>query len=255
MTDASKLEPPQVEWTPEMVARFWDYEVTRPHNFFAYQVGGAVIARMRRYLPVGARVLDYGAGTGYLLEDLMAAGYRCGGIEHGAGAVAALKSKLAGEELLLGIWHVDETDKLAARFDAAFLTEVVEHLYDRDLNASLDKIHALLVPGGRLIITTPNEEELSQNMIMSPESGRLFHRWQHVRSWSAATLSAHVRACGYEIVVAGATDFLISPAAGRRLRPLWQRAGIAIARRAAGALVPEWKPPHLFLVAEKPKRP
>lgn len=33
--------------------------------------------------------------------------------------------------------------------------------------------------GGALIITTPNEENLEDNMVYCPVSNTIFHRWQH----------------------------------------------------------------------------
>lgn len=244
---------PLVEWTPEMVARFWDFELTRPWNFFAYQAGAALIARVRKYVPANARVLDYGAGAGFLMEDLLAAGYRCGGVEHGEGAVAALRKKFAGEQNVIGLWHIREAVNLETEFDAAFLTEVVEHLYDPELDTCLTQIMRLLVPGGRLVVTTPNEENLADNMIMSPESGRLFHRWQHVRSWSAATLRQHLEKRGFRTVAAATTNLMTSPRLGRRQRPAWQRWGIATAATAATALVPSLRKANLIMVVEKPK--
>lgn len=255
MTDKQQEDaaPRLVEWTPEMIARFWDFELSRPWNFFAYQAGGALIARVRKYLQADARVVDYGAGAGFLMEDLLAAGYRCAGVEHGGGAVAALKKKFAGDKKVIGIWHVSEVAGLEAGFDAAFLTEVVEHLYDADLDTCLAQIARILVPGGRLVVTTPNEENLDDNMIMSPESGRLFHRWQHVRSWSGASLRRYLEERGFKTVAVTTSNLLTSPRLGRRQRPAWQRWGIATAATAATAVIPSLRKANLIVVVEKPK--
>jgi 2-polyprenyl-3-methyl-5-hydroxy-6-metoxy-1,4-benzoquinol methylase len=254
LTDNRQEEatPPLVQWTPEMVARFWDFELSRPWNFFAYQAGSALIARVRKYLPANARIVDYGAGAGFLMEDLLAAGYRCGGVEHGEGAVAALKKKFQGKANVIGLWHVREVVGLEARFDAAFLTEVVEHLYDAELETCLAQIDRLLVPGGRLVVTTPNEENLADNMIMSPETGRLFHRWQHVRSWSATTLRQYLEDRGFLAVAVATTNLLTSPRLGHRQRPAWQRWGIATAALAATTVVPTLRKANLIVIVEKP---
>ena len=82
-------------WTPQMVARFWAHEAKTPENYFGFQVGMAVVRHMRRHLARVHRIADYGAGTGYLVEDLVASGYRCGAVEFGETAVAALRARFA----------------------------------------------------------------------------------------------------------------------------------------------------------------
>jgi hypothetical protein len=41
---AMSKEPPieELTWTPQMIARFWDYENRFQENFFTYQVGRAL---------------------------------------------------------------------------------------------------------------------------------------------------------------------------------------------------------------------
>jgi hypothetical protein len=70
---------------------------------------------------------------------------------------------------------------------------VVERLYDEALAATLRNCRALLRPGGRLFITTPNDERLEDSIVYCPVSNVTFHRWQHVRSWNSTTLPAALR--------------------------------------------------------------
>jgi hypothetical protein len=37
-------------------------------------------------------------------------------------------------------------------------------------------------------------------MILCPATGKVFHRWQHVRSWSPASLSARLRDRQFEVL-------------------------------------------------------
>ena len=48
------------------------------------------------------------------------------------------------------------------------------------------------------MITTPNEEVLSNNAVFCPECGHEFHRWQHLRSWSADSLASALARHGFE---------------------------------------------------------
>jgi len=232
-----------------MVERFWAHEARTPENFFGYQVGLSVVRRMRRHLLPARRIADYGAGAGFLVDDLLANGYAVGAIEFGPAAVRALTAKFATRAGFLGAWEVNEVVATAAeRFDAIFLTEVVEHLYDSELLPCLHNIRALLREEGLLIITTPNAEDLSKSMMTSPESGRLFHRWQHVRSWTGETLASAVSAQGFEVIEVAATDFAAYPAALHRTHSMpirWLRAG----SKQVFNLFRRRLPPHLYLVA------
>jgi 2-polyprenyl-3-methyl-5-hydroxy-6-metoxy-1,4-benzoquinol methylase len=240
----------ELVWTPPMIARFWNFESRRPQNFFTYQVGAALIQYFRRYLNSASRIVDYGAGPGFLVEDLIAAGHQCAAIEFAPDAVGLLSTKLAGKPKFLGAYHVDEISAMDGRFDLAFVIEVVEHLYDNDLDTCLDAVRRLLAPGGLLIVTTPNEEDRAHSFIMNPETGRVFHRWQHVRSWSAATLQREICRRGFDCVEIGATDLGASIKAVRRSFPWPVRLGRAALKRLYRLLRRETAP-HLYMVARK----
>src|SRR5207302_11461340 len=49
-----------------------------------------------------------------------------------------------------------------------------------------------LRPGGYLILTTPNNENLEASACICPECGCIFNRWQHVRSWTRGTLTRYL---------------------------------------------------------------
>ncbi|MGE5512431.1 MAG: methyltransferase domain-containing protein [Bacteroidota bacterium] len=249
MSQSASAKPDELVWTPEMVGRFWAHEAKTPENYFGYQVGMAVVRYMRPHLAGARRIVDYGAGLGFLVDDLLASGYQCGAAEFGADAVDALGAKFKGRPGFLGAWQANQPVNPSERFHAAFLMEVVEHLYDAELRACLENIKALLAPGGLLLVTTPNEEDLSKSMIMSPETGRLFHRWQHVRSWNEVTLAEALRQHGFTTLACAATDFSCSPAALQRIYPLPLRVLRAGAKRALRLIDRTRKLPHLYAVA------
>ena len=62
MSDAPPLE--ELTWTPQMVARYWDYENRFQENFFTYHVGRVLVKHFRRFLNKPKRLIDYGAGAG-----------------------------------------------------------------------------------------------------------------------------------------------------------------------------------------------
>jgi 2-polyprenyl-3-methyl-5-hydroxy-6-metoxy-1,4-benzoquinol methylase len=101
-------------------------------------------------------VLDVGCATGYVALALMRAGHRVTGIE--------LNAAMAGIARKLGV-HVLEHDLeeplplQAATVDAVHACEVLEHLFDTE--SFLRELHRVLVPGGVLILSTPNLNSLA----------------------------------------------------------------------------------------------
>lgn len=236
----------ELVWSPEMVHRFWAYEQTRPENFFSYQVGRVLVRRFRKHLT--GRVLDYGCGLGFLIEDMLNAGISCGGVEFTTDFATRLNTSFDNRQGFLGVRVPGNFSEWRGTFDAIFLVEVVEHLYDEDLRKTLTSIHGLLRPGGVLIVTTPNNENRSANFLCSPESGRLFHRFQHVRSWSRESLTSFVMEHDLKVTEIGETDFSAHVLALGRTQPFFYRLLRGIVRKF------NIETPHLYAVAVKSER-
>jgi 2-polyprenyl-3-methyl-5-hydroxy-6-metoxy-1,4-benzoquinol methylase len=235
----------ELRWTPEMVRRFWDYVQTQPENYFSFQVGRVIANKFGKYIKRAKRIVDYGAGPGFLLEDLLHAGAQVGAVEFSPESLAELNRKFHGTPGFLGARNPDASDGFTDSFDVAFLVEVVEHLYDDELARCLSQVRSLLRPNGSLIVTTPNEEDRSKQFIVSPESGLLFHRFQHVRSWSVASLVAALESHGFRCVEANTIDFGASVHALSRTKSLPFRIARSIAKHALP------KKPQLYAVVTK----
>lgn len=115
-----------------------------------------VAARLRlieELVPLaGARVIDCGCGAGGYVRALRRRGVDAIGIEHSAEKVAEYRR---GEEPE----RVEQGDLEAMRFadgafDVALLNEVLEHVPDEQ--RALREIRRVLVPGGKLIVFSPN---------------------------------------------------------------------------------------------------
>lgn len=114
--------------------------------------------RMRRLVAACLRssprsVLDLGCGRGFLLSavhrELPDA--RCIGVEVSESAADGLRG--TGIE----VYVQDVTGRLPASdasIDLVVMGELIEHVVDPD--ACIDEIRRVLVPGGTLIVTTPN---------------------------------------------------------------------------------------------------
>ncbi len=102
-------------------------------------------------LPRGARVLDCGAATGFLMQVAQGMGWDPFGAElseFGAGEIA----KRFGKD------HVHQGQLEAApwsdgHFDAVTMCDYVEHV--RDPEGTLRRVHCLLKKGGKVAITMP----------------------------------------------------------------------------------------------------
>jgi SAM-dependent methyltransferase len=96
----------------------------------------------------GDRMLDYGAGTGALVESMRAGGTLCDGYEFSTEAreycrnMRGITLNSSREEIPSGHYHL------------VTLIEVIEHL--RDPRVSLASLRDCLKPGGVLFVTTPN---------------------------------------------------------------------------------------------------
>jgi SAM-dependent methyltransferase len=233
-------EPHEVEWTPEKVGRVWDHygsiDAFRPLYFSAHS-GDAIVARADAEVGLqGKRVLDFGSGHGDLLAHLFRSGVAAHGLEFSAGSAAATRVRLASEDRFRGIEVADDVPSPYpdGSFDVVFLVEVVEHLLDAQLEPTVRELSRLLAPGGHVVATAPNAEDLVLEDVHCPDCGATFHRWQHQRSLTAASLAALFP--GFEPVQTEALDW--GDARRSRLRRLLRRGGGV---------------PHLLYVGRRPE--
>lgn len=49
---------PQMEWTPERVQRFWDYESAFPQRYFTYTRSASLVKRVDSHIKAGDTLLD-----------------------------------------------------------------------------------------------------------------------------------------------------------------------------------------------------
>lgn len=100
-------------------------------------------------------LLEFGAGVGNLIVQLQANAY--------SGNITGVDLMARPQDLPQSIeWHQadlnDKTDLPAESFDAIISTEVIEHL--ENPRAVFRELSRLLRPGGKLILTTPNQESI-----------------------------------------------------------------------------------------------
>ena len=202
-----------VEWNDKKVGQLWDFYNNYPafeDLWFSKAVGRGIIKFASKFKTISGDVLDYGMGKGhfatYLLENKMVNVYGCDFSEE---TVLNNEQRFKNESYFKGCVLIKEfpSSFKENQFDYVFLIEAIEHLTDNYLHPTLIEIHRVLKPGGVVIITTPNNEDLNKQNVICPDCGCVFHRVQHVRSFTAASLKRLVNKHGFIDLFCDATDF------------------------------------------------
>jgi ubiquinone/menaquinone biosynthesis C-methylase UbiE len=105
----------------------------------------------------GERVLDLGSGAGDLTADLAGAGAMATGIDVAEAALRRARARHPGVTFLLA--PIDGALPLDDRsFEVVWASEVIEHV--ADTARWLSEVRRVLVPSGRLLLTTPSHGRL-----------------------------------------------------------------------------------------------
>jgi 2-polyprenyl-3-methyl-5-hydroxy-6-metoxy-1,4-benzoquinol methylase len=192
-------------WTDELIQRFWDAvgRTSLDELSFGKLAGPRLVDLLSEYLSPGTVVCDYGAGGGHLARLLIEHGFPTAIYEPSRQRAEKLSRELDSLEGFLGVASGEAHDK----FNVVIMSEVVEHLPDGVLRRALERAAALLVPGGKLVITTPNNESLEQGSVYCPRCNSFFHRWQHLRSFTTQSLADLLERNGFKAESIGLVDF------------------------------------------------
>ena len=194
-----------VRWTPELVTKFWTgVSATRLSELsFAKLNSSYLLELIQPHLQPEGRHLDFGAGEGDLLLMMLERGYRTGAYEPAARGSARIQEAIRDNPRFLGTIKNGESEP----FDIVLMVEVIEHLLDQDLPVILETISGFLKRDGRLIVTTPNAEDLDLASVYCPNCDTFFHRWQHMRSFTEEMLERFLQQYGFERIVMHKVDF------------------------------------------------
>jgi 2-polyprenyl-3-methyl-5-hydroxy-6-metoxy-1,4-benzoquinol methylase len=250
------FEPHRLRWTSEETEHFWDWYSTHtaPGRYFSEMVGDELVRYAAPYLTASTRVLDFGCGPGYLMSRLLEEGLDVEGVDFSQRSVDLARERLAARGLSANVSNIDSlpTDLPSSSIDMVFLVETVEHLTDEHLESTLAEVLRLLVPGGVLLVTTPNQEDLAAAETMCPECGAIYHAVQHVRSWTPRELQARLNSSGFATVTVETLD-LHRQQALRRMGPVRRLASRLKSRLAAtGDSAGDGGAPNLVAVVRRP---
>lgn len=106
----------------------------------------------------GGRLLDVGAGSGWLVENMCALGWKAEGLDFDPQSVAAARAR----GLVMHAGSLAAQGFATGSFDAVTMSHSIEHVHDPV--AWLAEVLRILKSGGRLALATPNTRSFGHAM-------------------------------------------------------------------------------------------
>ncbi len=141
-------------------------------------------------MPNKAHILDIGAGSGLFVREARGRGYVTAGLE--PSSFLADQAQKEGLPVINGTFPADCPDE---RYDAVFLTDVIEHIAAP--LTMLSAIPNVLKPNGHVFVTTPDVSSLAARVL----GDRWWHyRIAHIGYYNKKTLKMIMGRAGMEPV-------------------------------------------------------
>jgi SAM-dependent methyltransferase len=171
--------------------RIWEHFQTRRVDSFDRARGRyaamAALAR-RRFGRGGGSVLNIGIGSGGLECILLERGWHVASLDPSEKSLAAL----AGKAVDARVGYAQDIPFDTGAFDVVVASEVLEHIDTATRAQALTEITRVLAPGGWFIGSVPYREVLSEQEVICPDCGKVFHRWGHVSSFDIPVLRSEL---------------------------------------------------------------
>lgn len=179
--------------TPAVIGRYYP-DVYPPHDTPDPRPPRRWRQKERRGLAVegGGRLLDFGCGGGSFLERMRRQGWRVVGLDTSAAAVKSVRHGLGLRALLGTLPHPRLRPE---SFDLITMWQSLEHVHDP--LTVLREARRLLVPGGRLLVATPNLDGLPFRWFGPAWNGLDLPR--HLTHFTTATLRQMLEAAGFRL--------------------------------------------------------
>jgi SAM-dependent methyltransferase len=170
----------------QRTARLYEryYEVTYQDLGKRGGVWRSLAGYLQRYVPTSAAVLDLGAGYCGFINNINAA-------EKHALDQSPLLEQFVAKDVKAHVGDVADLSRFAdGTFDAVFASNLLEHLDDDPLAATLAEVARVLRKGGRFIVMQPNFAYAWRNY---------FDDFTHRRVFTHISLRDVLRTQGFEV--------------------------------------------------------
>ena len=183
------------DWSKDNIAAFWDWQsknMARQQQYFTATMAPGLVSFLKKKRLLEGNVLDYGCGTGNLLEQMLnqsdADFY---GLDFSTESIEEARKRTVNKSNLKELVLID---KLPAPFkDEQFnfitVIETIEHLNDEVLHETMGELFRILKRNGKIFITTPYNENLDENLNFCPFCKSEFHHMQHLQSFNIESLT------------------------------------------------------------------
>ena len=153
---------------------------------------GSAWERQALQLHGAGRLLDFGCGSGEFLARMTRQGWQATGLDISPAVVQRIREQLGLPALVGTLPHAEIAPE---SFDVVTMWQSLEHLH-RPL-AALQAVHAVLAPGGKLILSVPNFESGPVRLFGCGWYGLELPR--HLTFFSPATLRQMVAQAGFAV--------------------------------------------------------
>ncbi|RXZ43459.1 class I SAM-dependent methyltransferase [Crenobacter cavernae] len=153
-----------------------------------------------KHIPSGASALNIGVGAGGLERLLYEKKVKIYCLDPSEKSIENLRNKYDLDECAQSGFSQsmpfpDNT------FDFVVMSEVLEHLTNEVIEATVAEVKRVLKPGGTFIATVPAEENIAASQVCCPHCGELFHRWGHVQVFDEGKIEQLLESKLSELVI------------------------------------------------------
>lgn len=188
-----------MKYIRRMTGISYEYRTPEASESHSYLYPG--VSELVRDVPKGASVLDLGCGNGSFLSLFQDRGWKLYGTDFSPSGIEIARASFPEIEFFLADSSAPTAELLARAgpVDLILSTEVIEHVYNP--RGLLRNAHALLKPGGILVLTTPYHGYL-KNLLLAL-TGKMDQHftvlWDHghIKFWSRKTLSRALEEAGF----------------------------------------------------------
>lgn len=149
-------------------------------------------------LQPGARVLDIGCATGFLLGLAVERGFDAWGIDLNSYAVEQCRKVVPSSHVHCGVLADHPFED--TQFDAIFMVDFIEHV--RDPEEELTGVAERLRADGLAVISTPRTDSLTHTLT---RRGWPQYKEEHLNYFSLPGMTSLLGRCGFEVVLARPT--------------------------------------------------